>query len=106
MLSRRSLAAGVIAASALAACRVSPAPSLEGILSGVALGIGPLVVDELTRYPRLPVTTLFSRPAVLLDGRFLGWVPPGLRVTAGGWVRVQDCRHDRAGRLLVKVAVA
>jgi hypothetical protein len=106
MISRRSLAAGVIAGAALAALRIDPRPIRHGFLSGVDLGVGPLAVDELTTLPRLPVAALFGRKAVLLDGRFLGWVPPGLRVSAGGRIRVQEVRLDQTGRLLVKVADA
>lgn len=95
-----ALVAGLYPGGARALRALAPVP-----LNGLALGIGPLVVAELQKFPQLTVDRLHGRLAARYAGRFLGWLPPAAGVRPGDRVRVAAAHVDARGMLHVSVCV-
>jgi hypothetical protein len=74
-------------------------------LTGVAIGIGPLIVGELGQRPWVAIARIGNRPAAFYAGEFLGWMPRRAAGRVGDRVRIASASLDARGYLAIAVWV-
>lgn len=105
MFTRRTVNASLVAIATTAVMpKATPQDSTSNSLTGVALGIGPLLSDQHLRSRTLSVVERFGGHAALYEGRFVGWVSSSLARECCGYLRVTQAQVSTRGYLTITVA--